>query len=782
MKGLDHVLKGRRIGSDTVCICLVILLLGAAFAKVSAVGIILCLYKGTQRMKIPSNIIAAVGAIGLILGGAGVNIFLVVLGLAVVIVLEMPYEKSDADSALRHGVQAAVATLLVLLLKQAIFGLSISSLSGVFLQAVTVFAGVQIFRRAGDYITNHNKKKMSGESSVFIGIILAAAIQGLFHFQFIGIDFQTIMGIALIQYFAWRYGSGVAAVTGGAFGLFMALLGPNAFAASECVALYTIAGFISGIFYRFGTMTGILGFLLGVIFSKMVFSQWDTGIMPIMSLFTATVILLSIGRVKKLSEKFHLEKFFVKDGATDKDIALTEKQPISVLERIKGISSSIQAFVSSFNQSAAHLHEDMQEDMCGMFSKIAGETCVDCSLAGYCWDRGFYDTCSALSMMTESLQNKKKLSAQDLPTFFAKKCERKSQIASATTTAYEVFRTEMLWKQRLKENKALMTKQFENLIQLLSNMTDELVNEREKLSKSERWLEEIIEREYGDVSVFIRQDKKGRYDMEVTVEDYDCFPWDENEMANTISKEVNKNMVFDCIKKTGVKNVIAKYVEEDAFKVVVGVAQQSKIENDDCGDSFTFDKFGTGVYLAGISDGMGTGENASKFSEATMTLLEGLISGGIEMKQAVEFINTNIMLQENGETIVTLDLALIDLYDGETQFLKIGAAPTVLKLQEKVDLINTKSMPIGMNSDVDLQPEMRTLKDGEVMVFMSDGVFDIFMEESNMEDMKSVIEDSDKVNPQEVANELIEVARKKGAGKNKDDMSVMVLKLYKKAA
>lgn len=138
------------------------------------------------------------------------------------------------------------------------------------------------------------------------------------------------------------------------------------------------------------------------------------------------------------------------------------------------------------------------------------------------------------------------------------------------------------------------------------------------------------------------------------------------------------------------------------------------------------------------------------------------------------------MLKSEEEIFTTLDISTIDLYSGKLQAIKTGAASTFIKKKDRVEVINSHSLPVGMLKDVDFQVYEHFLEDGDFIIMMSDGVLEANEEVANKEKwMREVIKNIDSFNPQTIANMVMKEAKKAAKGEIKDDMTVLATKVWK---
>lgn len=147
---------------------------------------------------------------------------------------------------------------------------------------------------------------------------------------------------------------------------------------------------------------------------------------------------------------------------------------------------------------------------------------------------------------------------------------------------------------------------------------------------------------------------------------------------------------------------IIKLVEEEKFKILTGVAKEKKNSAVISGDSYSFMKLKDEQFLLALSDGMGSGSRASEESCAAIELLEDFMETGFDKDIAIKMINSVLLLKSNEESFSTLDMAIIDLYSGIAEFIKIGAVSSFLKRDDEVEIIGSSSLPVGILNHVDI--------------------------------------------------------------------------------
>ena len=224
--------------------------------------------------------------------------------------------------------------------------------------------------------------------------------------------------------------------------------------------------------------------------------------------------------------------------------------------------------------------------------------------------------------------------------------------------------------------------------------------------------------------------------------------------------------------------VILVFEEEVNYFVVEGVAKAKKEGEEESGDSYLLKEFGKGMYLAALSDGMGSGAVAAKDSGKMMDLLDKFVETGFHIEKAITLLNSMIYLQGEHERTLTLDSCEIDLYQGTCRFLKYGAAVSFLKRGETVWKIEANSLPLGIFSKEEPEEAAYGLEDGDYIVMMTDGVMDAYESQYGKMPMEEFIGRLDYENPRQMANMLMNMAITNAGGKIRDDMTVIVLGIW----
>ena len=192
-------------------------------------------------------------------------------------------------------------------------------------------------------------------------------------------------------------------------------------------------------------------------------------------------------------------------------------------------------------------------------------------------------------------------------------------------------------------------------------------------------------------------------------------------------------------------------------------------------------KLDDGKYLLAISDGMGSGPEAMKSSKIAIKMLERLLSAGFEKDVSIKLINSTLSANTEEDMYATLDIEVLDLFNGNMEFIKNSACPTYVKRDHAVQLLQSVSLPTGILENVDLVVYDYDLQDGDILVMCTDGIIDSNKEYLNKQVwVKYLLEDIETDDVQKIADIIMGEAIDNDFGMQKDDMTVIVAKIMKK--
>lgn len=254
------------------------------------------------------------------------------------------------------------------------------------------------------------------------------------------------------------------------------------------------------------------------------------------------------------------------------------------------------------------------------------------------------------------------------------------------------------------------------------------------------------------------------------------------DVADMLSVLLDKRLVPSVLAPLRVDRELKTFVfmEEPVFLAVPGYAKAVKENETVSGDNYSLLETAGGELSVLLADGMGSGEIAGRDSESVLELMEHFLEAGADMESAMQMVN-NALLVMMKENMSTLDVCTLDLYSGMCRFRKAGGATTFLKSNSYVEQIGIPTLPLGIFRETEYPVVERELIENDFVIMVTDGIIDA-LEECGYEDgLQRYIEDLHCRTPEEMAQRILQFALKRSGGRVADDMTVVVLGIYRNA-
>ena len=425
--------------------------------------------------------------------------------------------------------------------------------------------------------------------------------------------------------------------------------------------------------------------------------------------------------------------------------------------------------------------EETAEEFQNFAVTLPEVVCGDCVRCGECWEQHPEERFAAAYAMYEEARY------GDVPKraeveFRFDGCLRADRIAEEYAVLPLREQAHRYVRRRTEEGRSAVVTQLQVESELLREYSDELY----ETSMGDGTMEEAVSEAlyrcgiYADRIAVMKRKGRGFYvRMQASCKNGQCIP---------IRKAIQcLGMLFGCpMEATGeserfIGDTVGEFAfeEEPGYMVLTGVARATKKDEVLSGDSFSFLYPDSGETVLLLSDGMGSGEAASRDSEAVIGLLEKFLAAGFDEKTAIRLINSVLLLRTEGKSFSTVDISVINPYGGTCEFIKLGAAGTYIKREEWVERVESATLPVGMFGDADYDTKEKKLYDGDYIIMTSDGV-----PEALGEHLEEVLFAAGKKltdrTPQGVAGEILKAALELCEFKPKDDMTVLVAELVKK--
>ena len=629
-----------------------------------------------------------------------------------------------------------------------------------------------VFKNAGMYLEHKDKYlDISNEEIMSIAIVCAISILGMNTLNVMGLKILDIITTLLICMFSNKFGL----IIGTTFGMLLGLItNINNEYSLVLAGIYGISGMISGLFKALGKIGTCLGFLLTNLVLMLFRGGYNFPFIHIKEMIVGMLIFLL------LPEKF-IE--FIIGSKLNGELICWERRNYNfrlkelTVNRLNKFSEAFYKLQKTFSDISEYEFVTDKNDISILFDRVADRVCKNCSLCVYCWDRSFYETYQVMYKIVEMLEAKGRINIEDIPKFFLDRCERVGEFTRALNNIYEIFKVDVVWKNKIAESRKVVSKQLGGLSKVVSDLATE-INKDVKFNTiyEEKIIEELNRLYVQFVDVMVYENKWGKYEVILTIKNDDCQKTSSKELNEVINNVMSKKMEIEKEYFDTLENKSVKYIEKNRFDIITGFVKLTKDGEKVSGDSYSLLNAKDGKYYIVLSDGMGSGEKAQKNSNSTIGLFENFIESGFDKETTIKIINSILVLKSNEESFSTLDISAIDLNNLECQFIKVGAMPTFIKTKDEIKEIKYASLPASILNNLEIEPQKESLKLGDYIIMVTDGVVDLIKKVTNgNKKLKDILNECDKLNPQDIAEYVINRACDNGTPM--DDMLIIVAKI-----
>lgn len=425
-----------------------------------------------------------------------------------------------------------------------------------------------------------------------------------------------------------------------------------------------------------------------------------------------------------------------------------------------------------------------KEELEEMFEKVTDKVCRNCENREMCLGEKRVHTyqamheilCAAVEYGAElNIELKRKLKSQ---------CILAPRFLRETLEVFENAKEILMWNNRMVQNRegyAGQLKSFAKMIQYTTRELDAGIFEDEHMEK--RLKTRLKKAGIRMLSAIFYMTPQGKYEIHLTVKAMKGQSVSTRELVRLVGDSVGREMMPG----RGERPVIGEdyctvaCMEGARFHTLQGVARIGKGCEKISGDTFLMTELPGGKQGIALSDGMGSGEDAFRESSMVVEMLEELLGAGFPVKTAVQMMNTALVIGREEVRFCTVDVTLFDLYEGACEFVKAGAAATFLKRQGEVEIIRSATLPIGVLQDIEIDTETRRLESGDYVIMVTDGVMDALPAGEQDVLMCTFIQDTDILNPRELAHHILGRVLEWSGEVPLDDMTVLVAGLWSKA-
>lgn len=755
---------------------------------------------------IPIGIVSILVIIGNSIAFGGVstlNVLLTLLLVFVSILIKSPKYDEESNEKRKLGIRLFISSLVVqighLLFKEIL----VYDLLFCFIYSIATYIFYKIFVNSITVLVNVGEKRAySIEEVLSASLMIAISICAIGNVSIYGYSVKNILCILIVLIMGWKNGILVGATAGVTIGSVVGIIGGEE---PIIIATYAISAMLAGIFNKLGKIGVVIGFILGNILLSYVTNGNATYIIAIQEILIASLGLLAVPKNIRINiEELYPDVKLLPD-AQGKNL----EDNSETIYKLNNISETIFEMAKTYKEAAATIVDEEELKKQEQDNFLVFERELENDMEGMeeniLFDDIYTPEDNLLEDIFELLLEKEKITRRDLLNILAKHnnyiigYEKEyinssveqdiEKIVKIINNSYKVSKLSFIWKKKLDENKKAVSNQLEEVSKAIEALADEIQKEEDDPFKKEKEQIKVLlhEKEIEIQNISIKKESSGRTKITLytgTCENVEKPTCDVKKMGKILSKVFNENMVLqkqECGARLKKSVCSYTYLSEDKQSLQIGIAKTTKSGSNMSGDAILQTKLEDGKYLIALSDGMGSGKDARKASKTAITMLEKLLTSGFDKDSSLRLINSTLNAISEEDIYATLDIAVLDLYAGNLEFIKNGACPTYVKSRKNVEILKSLSLPTGILNDIDLVVYDKDLQENDIIVMCTDGILESSQEYTNKELwLKFMLEEIETEDMQKLADIILQEAIDNNYGIPKDDMTVIVAKVKRK--
>lgn len=659
------------------------------------------------------------------------------------------------------------------------FKLQVLELTFITVEGALGFILTIIFMQSVPFLSLEKRKQpLRAEEMICLVIMIASTLTGLSGVIVGDVSFEHILSRYFVLSFAFIGGASTGAITGVITGLIISLANT---ASLTQMSLLAFTGVLSGMLKEGKKIGTSIGLIIATVLLGLYGGNPNAAMVTVLeSLIAVALFLLTPNSVyTRVSSAI--------PGSKEND--REQQQYVRKLrdvtsQRVEQFADVFLALSTSFANQARTDEKDLGQREIDLFlSKITEKTCQTCFRKDQCWKFQFEQTYDHLTNIMDHVKNEDSVHFKHTRKYkeWENYCIKSKKVVESIEEQYIYYQAGEQVKRQVLESRKLVAEQLLGVAHVMEDFSKEIKKERENHYQQEDQIYDVLQQfgvELQQVEIY--SIAPGSVDIELSIPYCNGSGQAEKIIAPMLSDILNETIIVKrevCSETpTGYCHVVLGSAKQ--FVLDVGFATAAKGGGFISGDSFTVLEVSANKQAIAISDGMGNGERAHYESNDTLKLLQKILKSGIEEKIAIKSINSILSLRSTDEIFSTLDLAIIDLQTASAKFLKVGSSPSFIKRGNRLIKVSSNNLPIGIIDNFDVDVVSETLKAGDVLIMMSDGVFEGPKHIENHEAwMRRKIADIQTTNPQEIADIILEEVIRTSKGSIDDDMTVVVSKI-----
>lgn len=636
-------------------------------------------------------------------------------------------------------------------------------LSFALLLSEAVFSGVMytVFLKTRPFFKTRYSTHVSKEEIISFIILISALISGLSGIILpLDISIAQIVGVYLILCTVSFLNLSSATV----FSVIIGFASSPLSASSILLMGYMASGSIfASLLKQYGKYGILTGFFSGVLVSMLYTAQDYPLPISIISLFTSALLfLLTPQFIHSKLNRFFLKTFYPGNRENDARIkSYLSVELKSISRAFKKLSEKLHSEIPGFSISTPSS---------SLFENVASRVCTDCDNAHLCWRDNLTDTCKYMFSIIDVMEKDGLCTAKNIPVVFKSKCKNPENFILEFNHVYEMYKEDSLRRNEEMLGINMISRQYADISSIIRGLSQSIEYGFYFLKEVEdRIKKEFLSEKLPIYNVTVMENSSSAYDVYLTPE-------------KSIGPEHTKKIVSRAIgmpmKIKDEQSGTVHLVSDNLYFPDISVKSSTKDGETVSGDTVLYFESEYNKFYVILADGMGSGKEAQKESQMTASLLKEFILAGVDIKIAIDMINSSLSLKTQPELFSTVDILEINLLNGEGNLYKVGGAQSYIKCGKNLETVLSKTLPIGIIDDIKINHIRRELRPEDMVILVSDGVSEADFGAIRGEWIKKIMAYENR-SADEISTLIIENAKKRIFPNNIDDMTVISVRLQK---
>ena len=476
---------------------------------------------------------------------------------------------------------------------------------------------------------------------------------------------------------------------------------------------FALGGALAGVFSEKGKIVSSLMYVVAVGIATVQASHETVIIIGLYEAMASCILFLAMPTVVGTA----IERVFLKT----RQLPQVKSSRQAVASKLAFAAKAMSEVVGTVDAVSCQLSTLALPEINNICREGTDEICRHCKRRVGCWETHFSAIMDSLNHAVPILRETGEVTPEKLYGYLKENCQNSEKIALSITSRYREFLVQESAFRRLQELRNSVNDQFDSMATMLSEFAQRLSFPEWSDTDTEKRIQNVLKRERVNVqTVSCLVNDQGRMTVEILLNGR-YQPHDKDTFRRKLNEECGRRFCSPITEYAAGLTRIS-FVEKPKYRIAVGSAQIACKGESLCGDSYEIVRDSEGRQLLVLSDGMGSGGSAAVDSAMATGLAVRLLKAGFGYESMLKMVNTALMTKSEDESLATLDIVEVNLFNGNTSVLKAGAGASLLYSKGRISRIEDSSLPLGILRDLTFAQTRDRLVEGDMLIVMSDGV------------------------------------------------------------